>query len=208
MLKCYFNDNSTSLSSFISLTFCLESVVFLIIFIFLYQFAKRGLNVILVSRSLSKLETVAKEIRETFNVETKVIDVDFTSGPEIYNKIKSNIGGLEIGILVNNVGLSYSVPDVFLSIPDREKLINDTIKCNITSMPMMCSIVLPQMVNRHKGLIINISSLSAIIPAPMLSIYSASKAFADKFTADLAAEYESSGIVIQSILPGPVGMII
>lgn len=178
------------------------------IFIFLYQFAKRGINIILVSRSLSKLETVAKEIRETFNVETKVIDVDFTSGPDIYNKIKSNIGGLEIGILVNNVGLSYTAPDVFLSIPDREKLIKDTINCNITSMPMMCSIVMPQMVNRHKGLIINVSSLSAIIPAPMLTIYSASKAFADKFSADLAAEYESSGIVIQSILPGPVGKII
>lgn len=50
--------------------------------------AKRGINIILVSRTLSKLETVAKEIQEAFNVETIVIDVNYTSGQEIYDKIK------------------------------------------------------------------------------------------------------------------------
>lgn len=131
-----------------------------------------------------------------------MIDVDFTSGPEIYDKIKDRVKGKEIGILINNVGLSYSCPDFFLSIPDREKMIADIIKCNITSMPMMCSIILPQMVQRKNGLIVNVSSLSAIVPAGMLSVYSASKAFADKFSEDLFAEYEKDGIVIQSLLPG------
>lgn len=155
-----------------------------------------------MSRTLSKLETVAKEIQEAFNVETAIIDVDFTSGPEIYEKIKDRIKGKEIGILVNNVGVSYSAPDFFLSIPDREKMIQDIIKCNITSMPMMCSIVLPQMVERKLGLIINIASLSAIVPACNLTVYSASKAFADKFSDDLHAEYEKVGIIVQSVLPG------
>lgn len=164
--------------------------------------AQRGMNIILVSRTLTKLQTVAKEIEETFNVETAIIDVDFTSGPEIYDKVKDRVAGKEIGVLVNNVGLSYSSPDFFLSIPDREKMIQDIIRCNITSMPMMCSIVLPQMVQRKKGIIINISSLSAVIPAGNLTVYSGSKAFADKFTEDLAAEYEHQGITIQSVLPG------
>lgn len=160
------------------------------------------MNIILVSRTLTKLQTVAKEIEETFNVETAVIDVDFTSGPEIYDKIKDRVKGREIGILVNNVGLSFSCPDFFLNIPNREKMIQDIIRCNITSMPMMCSIVMPQMVQRKKGVIINISSLSAIVPAANLTVYSGSKAFADKFTEDLAAEYEHQGIIIQSVLPG------
>lgn len=59
----------------------------------------------MVSRTLSKLETVAKEIEEQFNVETMVIDVNFTSGLEIYDKIKDKIQGKEIGILINNVGM-------------------------------------------------------------------------------------------------------
>jgi 17beta-estradiol 17-dehydrogenase / very-long-chain 3-oxoacyl-CoA reductase len=160
------------------------------------------MNIVLVSRTLSKLQTVAKEIEEAFNVETAVIDVDFTSGPEIYDKIKEKVQGKEIGVLVNNVGLSYSTPDYFLSIPDREKMIQNIIRCNITSMPMMCSIILPQMVQRKKGVVINISSLSAIIPAANLTIYSGSKAFADKFSEDLAAEYEHQGIIVQSVLPG------
>ena len=69
-------------------------------------------------------------------------------------------------------------------------------------MAMMCSIVLPQMVQRKKGVVINISSLSAIVPAANLTIYSGSKAFADKFTEDLSAEYGHQGIIIQSVLPG------
>lgn len=147
------------------------------------------MSIILVSRTLSKLETVAKEIGEKYNVDTAVIAVDFTSGPEIFEKIKDEVQGKEIGSQLN-------------MIPDREKMIHDIIRCNITSMPMMCSIVLPQMVQRKRGIIVNISSLSAVIPASNLTIYSASKAFADKFSEDLSAEYEHSGIIIQSVCPG------
>jgi len=168
------------------------------------SFAKRGLNVILVSRTLSKLEDVAKEIAETFNVQTQVIAVDFTSGPEIYTQIKQQIVGKDIGILINNVGMFHPAPDFFLDIPDREKVIQDIIRCNITSVPMMCSLILPQMVQRKRGLIVNISSLSSVFPGPTLTIYSASKAFVSKFSNDLAAEYESQGIDIQVLVTGEV----
>lgn len=160
------------------------------------------MNIILVSRTLSKLQTVAKEIQDTFNVETAVIDVDFSSGLEIYDKIKDKIKGKEIGVLVNNVGMGYDCPEFFLKIRNREKFIQDIISINVTSMPMMCSIILPQMVARKRGIIINISSLSSVVLACNLSVYSASKAFATKFSEDLSAEYQNDGIIVQTIIPG------
>ena len=170
------------------------------------KLAKRGLNIILVSRSISKLEVVAEEIRNTFKVETLVIDVDFTSGLEIYDKIKRSVAGLEIGILVNNVGMFYNEMEFFLDLPDLENLLDKMVKCNIVSVPMMCSIILPQMVARRNGLIINISSLSSKVVAPMMTIYSASKSFVDKFSTDLSIEYgHIKGLTIQSLTPGLVG---
>lgn len=166
--------------------------------------AKKGLNVVLVSRTLSKLEDVAKEIESEFKVETKVIAADFTGGPEIYENIVKQTTGLEIGVLVNNVGMSYANPERFLELPDQDKLIGNLVTCNIFSVTRMCSLFLPAMVERRKGVIINISSLSAVIPAPMLTVYSASKAFVDKFSDDLATEYAKHGVLVQSVLPGPV----
>lgn len=166
--------------------------------------AKKGLNVVLVSRTLSKLEDVAKEIETEHKVETKIITVDFTSGPEIYEAIEKQTSGLEIGVLVNNVGISYANPEYYLALPDQEKFVSSIITCNILSVTRMCQLFLPGMVERRKGVVINISSLSAVIPAPMLSVYAASKAFVDKFSDDLATEYAKHGVIVQSVLPGPV----
>ncbi len=151
------------------------------------QLAKRGLNIVLVSRTLSKLETVAKDIETNYNVETKIIVVDFTKEEGIYEKIEKSIEGLEIGILVNNVGMCNKLPDFFTSFP--REIYKNMINCNVMSMINMTQIVLPQMVDRRKGLIINIGSMSSVLPFPLLTVYAASKAFVQKFSDDLRSEY-------------------
>ena len=63
---------------------------------------------------------------DQYKVTVKIIVVDFSDGAEIYDKIRTELSGLEIGILINNVGVSYEYPDYFLNIPDNRlwQLIN------------------------------------------------------------------------------------
>uniref|UniRef100_A0A672RWD6 3-ketoacyl-CoA reductase n=1 Tax=Sinocyclocheilus grahami TaxID=75366 RepID=A0A672RWD6_SINGR len=162
--------------------------------------ARRGFSMMLISRSQEKLDDVAKSLESAYNVETKTIAVDYGQA-DIYPKIEKGLAGLEIGVLVNNVGISYSYPEFFLHIPDLENFITTMINVNITSVCQMTRLVLPRMEARAKGVILNISSASGMFPVPMLTIYSSTKAFVDFFSRGLQAEYKCKGIIIQSVLP-------
>ena len=69
-----------------------------------------------VSRSMEKLKQVATEIEEKFDVKTKVIDIDFTKDRIAQRRIEAEIKDLKIGVLINNVGVSYDHPEYFLQI--------------------------------------------------------------------------------------------
>nr|AGT97388.1 17 beta-hydroxysteroid dehydrogenase 12 [Mytilus galloprovincialis] len=166
-----------------------------------HQLAKKGMDIILISRTKSKLEDCAKEIEQKFKVKTKIIVADFSAGLQIYDAIRSQLAGLDIGVLVNNVGMSYDFPMYFLEIPDREKKIMDLLHVNITSVTMMTSVVLPEMVSRSRGVVINVASASGVNPCPLLTVYSASKAFVHYFSLCLEREYRDRGITVQSVLP-------
>lgn len=122
--------------------------------------------------------------------------------------------------MINNVGVSYDYPEYFLDVPNNQTLYDQIIRCNLHSAVYMSRIILPQMLKKQKGIIVNLSSLSGTIPTPLLTVYSASKvnyyiyfqrieiifnfffqAFIDKFSEDLSHEYYSQGIIVQSIIP-------
>lgn len=169
--------------------------------------AKKGLNVVIISRTQSKLDTVAKEIEDASGVEVKTVAVDFVNDESRQYKIKiaSEIEGLDIRMLVNNVGMSYAIPAKFLEIDGgTDEQCENLVKCNIESVNAMTSLVLPQMAERKSGAVVNISSLSAGSTCPLLTVYSATKAYVDFFTRGLAMEYESLGVTFQCVMPGYV----
>ncbi|XP_042896380.1 very-long-chain 3-oxoacyl-CoA reductase [Parasteatoda tepidariorum] len=169
------------------------------------ELAKRGFSICLISRNIEKLNTVSKELEGNYIIETKSINVDFTAGPEIYSEIAEELLKLEggIGVLVNNVGMSYKYAEYFHAVPDGSNFMMNLINSNITSCTMMMKIVLPYMVNK-KGIIINISSLLAVYPMPFLSTYAACKVYVDYLSKAVQYEYKDSGVIIQSVLPGYV----
>ncbi|XP_009862764.1 PREDICTED: testosterone 17-beta-dehydrogenase 3 [Apaloderma vittatum] len=163
-----------------------------------FELAKRGLNVVMISRTLEKLQRVASEVEQTTGRKVKVIQADFTKN-SVYKNIEKNLQGLDIGVLVNNVGMLHNpLPCRFLSGPDvDENLIN----CNIISVTKMTKIILKQMETRQKGLILNLSSGLGAFPCPLYTMYSASKAFVSTFSKALQAEYKAKGIIIQIVAP-------
>lgn len=167
-----------------------------------HELARRGLDVVLISRSLERLNQVASEIEQQHCRSTRVIQADFTDGLRIYQHIEEGLAGLEIGILVNNVGMNYADTLVFLlDVPNPGQRISDVLNCNVVSMTQMTRIVLPQMIQRKKGLIINISSEAGAHPHPMLTLYSATKGFINFFSRCLDSEYRGEGITVQCVAP-------
>ncbi|XP_009669658.1 17-beta-hydroxysteroid dehydrogenase type 3 isoform X1 [Struthio camelus] len=163
-----------------------------------FELAKRGLNIVMISRTLEKLQRVASEVEEATGQKVKIIQADFTKD-SVYKNIEESVEGLEIGVLVNNVGMLHNpLPCRFLNGPDiDESLIN----CNIISVIKMTQIILKKMEPRQKGLILNLSSGLGTFPCPLYTMYSASKAFICTFSKALQAEYKEKGIIIQVVAP-------
>ncbi|XP_036605596.1 testosterone 17-beta-dehydrogenase 3 [Trichosurus vulpecula] len=163
-----------------------------------YELAKRGLNIVMISRTLEKLQAVAERIEQTTGRNVKIIQADFTKD-DIYEHIKENLQGLEIGILVNNVGMFHRYfPCRFLIGSDE---IQNLIHCNISSVVKMTRLILRDMEIRRKGLVLNISSGAGRFPWPLLTMYSSTKAFVCMFSRALQVEYKEKGIIIQVVTP-------
>jgi len=165
------------------------------------QLARKGMNIVLISRTLSKLEDVAKEIKAKYPVETKVIAADYTR-MDIYDNIRNQLSAMDIGVLVNNVGMSYEYPEYLHKVPSVEKVLDTLTIINMQSVNRMTLIVLPGMIERKRGVIINISSLSSITNAPFLTAYSATKAYVECFSKSLDLELTGTGVIVQCVLPG------
>ncbi|XP_061756446.1 17-beta-hydroxysteroid dehydrogenase type 3 isoform X2 [Nerophis ophidion] len=151
-----------------------------------FALAEQGMNVVIMSRTKATLEQLAKEIGEATSRTVKVLVADFTED-KVFGDIEEQLKDLNIGVLVNNVGmLPSNVPKRFLEDTDLDQ---------------MCKTLLPGMENRGKGVIINVSSGIACIPFPMYSLYAASKIFVERFSQGLQAEYKEKGMLIQAVTP-------
>ncbi|XP_004502349.1 very-long-chain 3-oxoacyl-CoA reductase 1-like [Cicer arietinum] len=170
---------------------------------FAFQLASKGLNLILVGRNPDKLKDVSDSIQAKFgNTQVKTIVVDFAGDlDEGVQRIRETIEGLDIGVLINNVGISYPYAKFFHEVD--EELLKNLIKVNVVGTTKVTQAVLPGMLKRKKGAIVNIGSGAAIvIPSdPLYAVYAATKAYIDQFSRSLYVEYKKSGIDVQCQVP-------
>jgi len=160
------------------------------------ELAKRKLNIFLIARDSQKLKNVSKELEEKYQVATQFLEIDYTNfNNERQESLKRAVNALDVGILINNVGMSYPFPNYFNEIDNG--LVDSLIQLNIESTLRMTRIFLPIMANRKRGAIVNMSSASSLFPAPLLTHYSATKAFVDYFSLGLHYEYKNRGVDIQ-----------
>lgn len=164
-----------------------------------FNLASKGMNVMLISRTDSKLVEVAKEITTKYPVQVKWLAVDFSEGFKLYEKLEAVLAGLDIGILVNNVGMAHEHPLEFERISRRE--LDQIIQVNMVSTVMMTRIILPEMRRRDRGLVINVSSSAGLNHLPYLSMYAATKAFLNSFSRALKEELFFTNVHCQLVMP-------
>ncbi|KNA20685.1 hypothetical protein SOVF_049800 [Spinacia oleracea] len=170
---------------------------------FAFQLATHGLDLILVSRTTTKLDRVAHDIKHKFpNTNIKVVTIDFTKDVTyVIGEIERVIKGLDVGVLVNNVGITYPKAMYFHEL--NEEMLLNILRVNMGAISGVTKAVLPSMLRKKKGAIVNIGSgASVVVPShPLYAIYAATKAYTDQLSRCLHVEYKNVGIDVQCQVP-------
>jgi NADP-dependent 3-hydroxy acid dehydrogenase YdfG len=169
---------------------------------FAYRLAKLNYNIIVTGRRKERLEDIAEAIRSEFSVKVHTLCFDVRDNKACMMAIASIPLELKnIDLLVNNAGLAVGVsPFNESDLDDFERMI-DT---NIKGLIYVTKLIVPQMIERKSGHIINISSIAGIDVYPNASIYCASKHAVGAITRGLRLDLVKYGIKVSSISPGMV----
>jgi 17beta-estradiol 17-dehydrogenase / very-long-chain 3-oxoacyl-CoA reductase len=146
------------------------------------ELARRGLNLVLVGRDPAKLHDISETISATHGVDTKTVVLDLAlvatpQGDAALRRLREAVEGMDVGVLVNNAGLAKPCA-VYLHEVDVDAWVR-MIRVNLWALTEVTAAVLPGMVERGRGAVVNIGSGSteAIPSFPLYSVYAASKRY-------------------------------
>lgn len=163
-----------------------------------YAFAELGANIVLAARSKDKIEQLAKEIEEKYQVKTLAIQTDVSVEEQAKNLIDITLEHFDnIDILINNAGVAGYNYIHESKVQDMKKIMD----INYWGMVYCTYSVLPSMIRRRKGRIVNISSVVGKRAMPIMGAYSASKFAMEGFSESLRVEVKKFGIGVTVICP-------
>jgi 2-deoxy-D-gluconate 3-dehydrogenase len=162
-------------------------------------YAAAGADVALVARDAGKLAETAALV-EAHGRRAVVLPCDVTDIEAVQSSVSRAIADLgHVDVLVNNAGgNSFSMPLAGMRFSGWEK----TMRLNLDSVVHVTQALLPHLLERHSGVVVNVSSVAGLRGAPMMSHYAAAKAALISLTQSLALETAWAGIRVNALVPG------
>lgn len=163
------------------------------------RFAQAGHDLVLVARSADKLQALAKALKAEHGVKTWVAPADLSS-PGAAEQLAASMrrSRRRIDVLVNNAGVLSHGPFVGMEAARHQQLID----LNVSGLTAMVAAFLPAMVERGAGRVLNVASIAAFQPVPLLATYAATKAYVLSLTESLSEELKGTGVTITALCPG------
>lgn len=164
---------------------------------FAERLARDQYNLVLVARSAERLEALAKRLTESRGMEVTVLPADLTDPRELA-RVEAALQERTPDLLVNNAGFGTVGAFSELELENEER----EIRLNALAPVRLTHAVLPRMVARGHGAVINVSSMACLQPVPYTATYGATKAFLTSFSEAVHEEVRESGVRVQALLPG------
>ena len=163
--------------------------------------AREGCALVLVARSAERLQAVADELRAAHGIPVQTLPCDLAdrAAPEAMMAALQR-DGVVLDVLVNNAGFGTHGPFARSDWAAE----SDMIRVNMTALTHLTRLVLPGMLQRRSGKILNVASLAAFQPGPLMAVYYASKAYTLSFSEALAEEVRGTGVTVTALCPGYV----
>ncbi|WP_261508911.1 SDR family NAD(P)-dependent oxidoreductase [Burkholderia multivorans] len=162
------------------------------------RLARRGYDLILVARSRTRLDALARRITSDTRRSVEVIEADLNDRAAlaaVEAKLKQDAS---ITLLVNNAGIGTHTPLLESDVDAMTRMID----LNVTALTRLTYAAVPGFVARGHGAVINIASIVALSPETLNGVYGGSKAFVLAFTQSLHHELADKGVQVQAVLPG------
>lgn len=163
------------------------------------EFAPESARLVLVARRRERLEALAKELTETHGVAVEVVACDLArqgAADELIAELERR--DLVVDLLVNNAG--FGARGDFATL-DRERQLS-MIQLNVTTLVALTHALLPGMIERGRGAVLNVASTAAFQPGPYMAVYYATKAFVQSFSEALHQELAGTPVRVTSLCPG------
>lgn len=161
-------------------------------------FVINGYNIIIVARDEKALRATADEFRKQYGAEIAIIQADL-SIPGAAEKVYASLNGKALDVLVNNAG--FAEYGLFAD-SDIQKILA-SMRLNMETLTHLTRLVLPDMIDRRAGKILNVASTAAFQPGPLMSVYYATKAYVLSFSEAVRYELRGTGVSITTLCPGP-----